>query len=391
MARTPAREIVVPLERSDRAPALTITAIEARIVDCPTTRRHKLSNTEVTVQSSVVVTVHLSDGAVGYGEASTLGGPRWAEESVEAIKANIDSYIAPALMGAAALEFERNALKMRVAVNRNSAARAAVEAAVMDASGHSLALPVTTLLGGRVRDDMEVLWALASGDADQEIEEARAKLAAREHRRFKIKLGFHEPKVDMARLRRIVEALPECEIVCDVNQGWSEALAIRRLPELAELGVALIEQPLRPGQLHATARIAARSAVPIMVDEAAFSDAEVVQNGLAASGSVLSLKLVKSGGFFELKRAAAIAGGFGMELYGGCLLESGIGVAAHLAVFASLPRLEWGCEHFGPRILAKDLTSAGVVFRNFRIHVPDGPGLGIAIDEDALRDASRPL
>ena len=84
-----------------------IKAIETRIVDCVTTRRHKLSNTEITHQSFVIVEVTLADGTTGYGEASTLGGPRWSEESVEAIKANIDTYIAPALLGQKATGIDR--------------------------------------------------------------------------------------------------------------------------------------------------------------------------------------------------------------------------------------------------------------------------------------------
>ncbi|WP_417679838.1 muconate/chloromuconate family cycloisomerase [Roseibium sp.] len=390
MSRLNAPEMVIPLDEAPVHRRTRIAAIETVIVDCPTTRRHRLSNTEVSAQSYVIVRVALADGTIGWGEAATLGGPRWSEESVEAIKANIDTYITPALAGVSALDFEQNALIMQKVVSRNTAARAAVESALYDAAGRSLGLSASVFLGGAVREKIEVAWALASGDADQEIEEAKAKLAAREHRRFKIKLGFHDPAADMDRLRRIVDTLGgEAEIIVDVNQGWSEATALRRLPELAEMGIALIEQPLRPGLLAATARIAARSAIPIMVDEAAFSGTDIVQNGMAATGSVLSLKLVKSGGLLEMKRAAGIASAFGMEIYGGCLLESGIGAAAHLAVFASLPRLEWGCEHFGPRILRTDLVKGGITFRDFHIHVPDGPGLGIEVDRDALREVTR--
>lgn len=367
----------------------SIAAVETVIVDVPTTRRHRLSNTEISAQSYVIVRVVLGDGTEGWGEAATLGGPRWAEESVEAIRANIDGYIAPAILGRSALEFEANGLRMTRAASRNNAARAAVEAALFDAAGHSLGLPASTLLGGVVRDRIEVLWALASGDADQEIDEARRKLAAREHRRFKIKLGFHSPADDMARLTRIVEALPGCEIVCDVNQGWTEATAIRYLPRLQDLGVVLIEQPLRPGLLAATARVAARSPIPIMIDEAAFTGPELVANGMAAAGSVYSLKLVKSGGLMELKRAAGIAQAFGIELYGGCLLETSVGAAAHLAAFSTLPALEWGCEHFGPRIVRTDLVRNPLVFRDFHVHCPAGPGLGIAIDRDALAALAR--
>ena len=74
-----------------------IRRIETRILDVPTLRQHKLSNTAVTRQNYVHVDVLLENGVVGHGEASTLGGPRWSEESVEAIKVNIDTYLAPAL------------------------------------------------------------------------------------------------------------------------------------------------------------------------------------------------------------------------------------------------------------------------------------------------------
>lgn len=368
---------------------LSIAAIETFIVDCPTTRAHRLSNTSIAKQSYVIVRVNLSDGSEGWGECATLGGPRWAEESVEAIKVNIDTYLTPSIIGSDALAFEANAISMRHAASRNSAARGGVESAIIDAAGIALGLPAYALLGGKVRDEIEVLWTLASGDADQEIDEAKDKLAARAHRRFKIKLGFHSPKEDVIRLAKIVEALRDSEIVVDINQGWSEATAIRYLPVLAEMGVVLIEQPLKPGMLAATARVAARSAVPIMIDEAAFTSPEIVQNGVVAAGSVYSLKLVKSGGLFALKRAAGVANAFGMELYGGCLLESGIGAAAHLAVFATLPELEWGCEHFGPRILVDDLLSSGLEFADFKVKVPHGPGMGVEVNRDLLRELSR--
>lgn len=380
--------LTFPLAPGELARGRDIVAIETVIVDVPTTRRHRLSNTEVTVQSYVIVRVALADGTLGYGEAATLGGPRWAEESVEAIKANIDRYLAPAILGQSVLAFEANQLAMQ----RRPAATMPPGAAWMRRCSMRRAnrwacLPAS--FWAALRDRIEVLWALASGDADQEIAEARAKLAAREHRRFKIKLGFHSPADDMVRLARIVEALPGCEIICDVNQGWSEATAIRYLPQLAELGVVLIEQPLLPGLVAATARVAARSTIPIMTDEAAFTGPEIVAQAFVGAGSVYSLKLVKSGGLLELKRAAAIAQACGMELYGGCLLETALGAAAHLAVFAGLPRLEWGCEHFGPNIVKTDLTNGEVVIRDFHIHCPQGPGLGVTINEAALRSLAR--
>jgi muconate cycloisomerase len=369
---------------------LAVRKITSSIIDAPTVRRHKLSNTEISKQNYVLVRVMLENGVEGYGEASTLGGPRWAEESVESIKSVVDTYLAPVLTGRHAASFEANAVLLGKAASRNNAAKAAIESALFDAVGKSLGLPATLLLGGAVRSSFPVIWALASGDAGQEIEEAKAKIEKRENRRFKIKIGFADPRTDIERLVRIRNALgPDVEIIVDVNQGWSEATAMRWLPAFDELRVSLIEQPLPAAHVDQLGRIAARTAIPVMVDEAVFTSGDIVRAGQAGAGSVLSLKLVKSGGLLELKRAAAVASAMGMELYGGCLLESGIGAAAHLAAFATLPRLEWGTEQFGPRILVDDLVLEGPVYRDFEVHLPEGPGFGIVLDEDRIRHLTR--
>lgn len=385
------RDVAVPgvvpaLHASDTA----IRSITATILEAPTFRRHRLSNTEITHQGYVLVRVLLDNGVCGIGEASTLGGPRWAEESVESIAGTVETYLAPALRRRPAIELEANARAMAAAATRNYAAKAAIESALFDAVGKSLGLPATALLGGPVRRRISVIWALASGDSGQELEEAKEKLRRREHRDFKIKFGFHQPEDDVKRLRALRAGLgDDVRLIVDVNQAWSEAQCIRFLPVLHELGVALVEQPVPAGQLEAMARVAARSRIPLLIDEAAFTNEEIARAGAMGAGSAYSLKLVKSGGLMELKRAAGVAAAHGLELYGGCLLESSIGAAAHLAVFASLPKLEWGTEHFGPRILVQDLVTEPLRFEDFEIVLPDGPGLGVQLDEDKVRSFAR--
>src|SRR5271155_5352065 len=89
-----------------------IASIRTTIVDVPTVRRHELSSLSVTAQSYVIVELRLANGVEGIGEAATLGGPRWSEESVESIKAAIDAYLAPALIGAPADRFEAARIRM---------------------------------------------------------------------------------------------------------------------------------------------------------------------------------------------------------------------------------------------------------------------------------------
>jgi muconate cycloisomerase len=384
-------EIAEPLEAlQSEAHETAIRSIRTTIVDAPTRRRHKLSNTEITHHSFVLVRVLLQNGVSGIGEASTLGGPRWAEESVESIQAVIAEYLGPALHGASALDFEANSIRLNKAATRNFSAKGALESALIDAAGKTFGLPASALLGGTVRDRMEVIWALASGDSGQELEEAKEKLGRREHRQFKIKFGFNKPEDDVKRLLALRKGLGDkVPLIVDVNQAWSEATCIRFMPALEELAVSLVEQPVSALQLEAMASVAARTSIPLLIDEAAFTKEEIARAATMRCGSVYSLKLVKSGGPFEMKRAAAVAAAHGLELYGGCLLESSIGAAAHLAVFASLPKLEWGTEHFGPRILVEDLVTNPLRFEEFEIDVPEGAGLGVEADEDKIRRFAR--
>ena len=367
-----------------------IASIRSTIVDVPTVRRHELSSLSVTAQSYVIVELRLANGAEGIGEAATLGGPRWSEESVESIKATIDAYLAPALIGAPADRFEAARIRMDAAAKRNNAAKAAIESALFDAVGKTLGVPAVQLLGGAVRESMPVLWTLASGDPAQEIEEAEQKLAARLHDTFKVKIGAQSADADLARLRRIAGALVgRASLIVDANQAWDETTALRCLPVLAELGVRLVEQPLPAWNLAGMARLRARSTVPLMADECVFTAHDMLDVARAAAADIVSLKLVKHGGLIATRSVAAVAEATGIGLYGGCLLESSIGAAAHLQVFAGLRELAWGCEHFGPQILVDDLVDEPLRFADFRIHLPAGPGLGVTLDQDKLRRYAR--
>lgn len=369
---------------------VAVAAVRSTIVDVPTVRRHKLSLTSVTAQSYVIVEVRLANGVTGIGEAATLGGPRWGEESVEAIKANIDGYLAPALLGVAADRFAVAGARMDGAAKRNNAAKAAIETALFDAVGKTLGVPAALLLGGIVRERVPVLWTLASGDAGQEIEEAERKLTARLHDTFKVKIGALAPEDDLVRLRRLATALEgRARLIVDANQAWDETTALRCLPALAELGVRLVEQPLPAWNVAAMARVRSRTTVPLMADECVFSAQDMLTVAQAAAADVVSLKLVKHGGLLGLHKVAAVAEAASIGLYGGCLLESSIGAAAHLHAFAGLRELGWGCEHFGPQILSDDLVTEPLHFADFHVHMPAGPGIGVALDRDKLRRYAR--
>jgi muconate cycloisomerase len=85
-----------------------------------------------------------------------------------------------------------------------------------------------------------------------------------------------------------------------------------------------------------------------------------------------------------MMRAAAIADAAGVSLYGGTMLEGSVGSIASAHGFSALPQLAWGTELFGPLLLKDDIVTARPQYRDFDLHLPEGHGLGLNIDEDKL-------
>jgi muconate cycloisomerase len=100
----------------------------------------------------------------------------------------------------------------------------------------------------------------------------------------------------------------------------------------------------------------------------------------------VSIKLMKAGGILRAREADAVAAAAGIPTYGGTLWEGGIALAAAAHLIAASPNIRLGCEFYMPRyVLARDVTAEPFLYEGGAVRVPDGPGLGVALDEDALR------
>ena len=326
-----------------------ITSVEAILVDLPTIRAHQLAMATMQQQTLVIVRLRSSDGIEGIGEATTIGGLSYGDESPEGIKLTIDTYLAPALVGQDATNINGAMLRLNKIARGNRFAKCAIETALLDAQGKRLGVPVSTLLGGAVRKTLPVLWTLASGDTQRDIEEAEMLLAERRHNTFKLKIGRRSVRDDVAHVSKIKAALGDrAKVTVDVNQAWNEADAALGIEALEAAGIDLIEQPTPREQRGALARLAARFIVPIMADEAVTGPEDALELVRDACADVFALKIAKSGGIYGMMRTAAIADAAGVSLYGGTMLEGSIGSIASAHGFSALPQLAWGTELFGP-------------------------------------------
>jgi muconate cycloisomerase len=360
-----------------------IQSIEAVLVDLPTIRAHKLAMTTMMRQTLVIVRLGCSDGVTGLGEATTIGGLAYGEQSPESIKSAIDTYIAPLLIGVDATRVNVAMQNVAATVQGNSFAKSAVEIALLDAQGQRLGLPIHALLGGAVRDALPVLWTLASGDAALDVSEALELIEARRHRVFKLKIGSRELAADIAHVQSIRRGLgDDVMLTVDVNQAWDEPTAVRGIAALEAAGVGLIEQPVARRNRRALARLAARFDVPIMADEAVHDAIDAFDLAAEGAADVYALKISQAGGLWPTLRAAAVADAAGVGIYGGTLLEGSVGSIAAAHVFAACPQLAWGTELFGPLLLKDDVVVQRPEYRDFELQLPQVPGLGVQLDAD---------
>jgi muconate cycloisomerase len=364
---------------------LAIESVDTVIADVPLRRPHRFAGTSMHQQSFVIVKVNTRPGVQGVGEAVVAGGPWWGGETVEGIKVLIDRYLAPYLVGGDASRVGAVAARMEHLVHGNPFAKAGVEMALWDALGKWLDLPLYALLGGLRRGSLPVTWALGADPAPAVIDEAQRKLAAGEHASFKLKMGAGDPAADVRRVQTVARTLsPHASIRVDLNGAWDAATALRWLPRLEDAGVDLVEQPVPRWNRRAMRRLSQRLTVPVMADESLCTPQDALALYQDGAADVFALKLGKSGGLLAVHRIAALAETAGIPCYGGTTLESSVGTAAAAHAFCASAAVTAGSELFGPLLLADDLTEEPLTYRDGELHVPDGPGLGVALDERKL-------
>lgn len=373
-----------------------IDKIETIILDIPTIRGHVLSMTTMRVQTAVLVKVYFSDGSVGLGEGTTIGGLSYGAESPESIQLAVDKYIAPSLIGRDADDVNGGIQLVDKLVKGNRIAKAAVEIALWDGFGKRLNTPVSKIFGGVVHEKLPVAWTLASGVSETDIAEAHQMLETRRHNIFKLKIGKRPVREDVAHVAKIKEAVGDhASIRVDVNTAWSLQDARWGLKGLQEVGCDLVEQPVAPRDIQAMAELTAGYEIAVMADEALNGPEDAFSVASNRAADVFAVKIGQSGG---LKRASEVIGigqAAGMGLYGGTMLETGLSTAAALQLFSTLEELAWGTEMFGPLLLTEDILAEPIVYRDFCVEVPKGSGIGVTLDPDKIdffrRDRGRTI
>lgn len=373
-----------------------IDQIETLILDIPTIRGHVLSMATMRTQTAVLVRVRFSDGSEGIGEGTTIGGLSYGPESPEGIKSAIDTYIAPALVGREADNVNGAIQLVDKLVKGNRIAKTAVEIALWDGLGKRLGVTVAQLFGGAVHEKLPVAWTLASGNSETDIAEAHEMIETRRHNIFKLKIGKRNVRDDVAHVARIKKAVGDAASVrVDINTAWSLQDARWGLKGLQEAGCELVEQPVPARYRKALAELTSGYEIAVMADEALNGPEDAFEVASAKAADVFAVKVAQSGGLKRASEVIAIGEAAGLGLYGGTMLETGLGTAAALQLFATVEHLEWGTEFFGPLLLTDEILANPIVYGNFCVEIPRGTGIGATLDPDKIqffrRDGGRTM
>jgi muconate cycloisomerase len=361
---------------------MKIKHIEPIAISLPMVKSVKMSFEEVSRANNVLVRLETDGGVVGWGEAASA--PTMTGETVESMMAAV-RYLAPFLENRPADNIAEAMAGADRYLYGNRSAKSVIEMALHDALGRSTGKPVYALLGGKRRDRIPALRMIGSGNTAADVEEAALR-KAEGYVAYKIKVGVAEPLVDAERTRKVCDVLGKNVLICaDANQGWSVEQAIIYVQAVADTTLEFFEQPVAGNDIQGMARVVQASRVKIGFDEGLHDIKDLRRHHDAGAAHGCSLKTIKLGGMKPVYDAALLCEKLGMKINLACkIAESGIAAAAMLHLAAAVPSLDWGVS-ISNQYLAEDVLKEPIRFADGHFAVPDGPGLGIEVDEAKVR------
>ncbi|MDA0589650.1 MAG: mandelate racemase/muconate lactonizing protein [Planctomycetota bacterium] len=365
---------------------MKISRIECISVNVPLKPelRTKTAHGEHVTSPYVIVRVHTDDGLCGLGEATVA--PRWSGETSIGCVAAINGLIAPALIGEDATQITRLTAKMNRVIKLNPFMKSGIEMALWDLAGKAADVPVYQLLGGRVRDSVPIKMVVGAFDVERSVALAERFLNDGV-RCLKVKVGPN-PEEDIERVRAVRNcAGPEIPIGIDANCGWSVTQAGQMLRRLAEFDILFAEQPIPVENLADMPALRRNSSIPIMADESVFTVHDAWQVARSHAADILSVYPGKHGGIQATLEIANIAKAAGIVCSMGSNLELGIATAAMLHLGVAVPAIAselYPGDFIGPLYHEADLLKKPLTLGPSAALVPDGPGLGVELDEVQL-------
>lgn len=334
--------------------------------------------------NNIILKIMTDEGVYGIGEACPV--PGMSGETAPGICAVLKTFFEPLLLGQNPLDLAILTQKIEKCVGGNVVAKAGVNIALYDLAGKLLNVPCYALLGGKFRDEVEINGSVGMGTAAEMLATCEEQMAESGCRYLKLYCGKDPVEKDIPKLKEIIQGVGErARCFLDVNQQWSVKTAIKAIRELEECNLLYVEQPTPKWDLAGMRQVCEAVTTPIAADEAVFSLTDITLLGLNRACDIITIYALKPGGILRGHDAITLAGGFGMDCFIGSYLELGVGTAAGVHLSAAIPNLRYPCYMFGPLKYQHDVLQQPLEIKEGKVKVPQGPGLGVELDEAMLK------
>ncbi|HZD41524.1 MAG TPA: enolase C-terminal domain-like protein [Terriglobales bacterium] len=362
---------------------MKITRIDVFPVRIPLKTAFRNSHLVRLSQDSIVVRVAADEGFMGLGDVDP--DPGYSEESFAETLSTIRDQLTPSLVGmdpmniAAALERMDRLLPGRLD------AKAAIEMALFDLKGKALGIPVHSLLGGVLREEIALNAWIGILSPEEAAQEARGWLEAG-FRSAKIKVGsgIEQDRDRVSAVRAAVGRKMALRV--DANEAYTVEDAIRLGRLLSSLDISLLEQPVSRHDLDGMAKVRKAVEIPVMADEAILGPETLIDVIRKEAADIVKVKVMKQGGIFKTTHMIQMAEAAGLK----CVIGHGFGLTintlAEIHVAASCRNILEGCEFVGPLKMQKDVVKNQLRMDGGKVKVPHDRGLGAEIDEGKLKE-----
>lgn len=363
-----------------------IAEIDAFAVAVPLTTPIKMAGITIATCDNLIVKITDSDGKVGWGEASSA--PTMTGETAEGMIAAVN-FMASRLKGVEVEDVSQLHNLIDATMYGNHGAKSALDGALYDLIGQHLDKPMYELLGGRTRERAPMFWMVAGGPDEMQLARLRRDDG---YVAFKVKVGVNDPETDLERSRTARSVVGDgVHVSADANQGFSPKDAVTFARGAGNAGLDFFEQPVMGPDIASMKACADVCSVPIGADEGIHSIADIQRHydeGAAMGGS---LKLIKLGSASEVMNAGRLMQSLSMHVnLAGKTADTSIASAAISHIAVSLPTLDWDASVTN-QYLADDVVADPVAVVDGHIVTPEGPGLGIKVDEAKLEKYRRAI
>ncbi len=381
---------------------MKITKVECIPVSIPFAKPIVMSGGPAKCADAVVLKIHTDEGITGVAETGDTS--LWyMGESQDSIMSNIVNVFAPQiLLGEDPFNIEKIVARMDKATRANNQSKAVVDYALHDLMGRALGVPMYKLLGGLSNPKIALAFVMSSGTPAEVGAEAK-KLVKAGFKGLKLKVGAHTPDEDIELVGALRAAVgSKIKIMIDANGGWVYHQALYVLQRVTKYDVYVAEQPVPWWDIDGLARLRRKVDVPIFPDESAreLNDLIKIIEKEAADG--LFLKVPKAGGILKAQKWVAIAQAANLPVMCGCMIDSGLGAACtaqFLAATEWIGKIEQ--EAIGPlnlynipdtvsTPLKDDLAVKVPRYEDGYLYPPDGPGIGVELNEVAVKKLATP-